>query len=312
MKSDKALLDAYSDAVINVVEHIGPAVVQIGIAKKSNTQNMEGVGSGFFITPDGFLLTNNHVVANVDTITVHLSNAQHIAAHIIGTDPATDLAVLRAVGEDFPFAQLGDSDTLHVGQLAIAIGNPFGFQSTVSTGVISAVGRAMRAQNGRMIENIIQTDASINPGNSGGPLVDSNGNVIGINTATIAAAQGISLAVPSNTAKWVISELIQHGKVTRALLGIIGQPLTLNPLIKRIFKLENNSGVEVVSLQQIGKAGQSGIQIGDCIVRMNDLPVENTDDLHSYLTKQKPGQIVRLTVIRQNRIRVFPIELTEG
>ncbi len=222
---DRDLLDAYSRAVVNVVERVGPAVLSIQVTKEKAGRSPagEGAGSGVIITPDGFILTNNHVVEGAKTLTGTLTDGNTYPVSVVGTDPATDLAVVRMDSGKLPFAELGDSDGLKVGQLVIAIGNPFGFQSTVSTGVISALGRSLRSQSGRLIDNVIQTDVALNPGNSGGPLVDSGGRVIGINTAIIFMAQGISFAIPVNTARWVVGEILTDGKVKRYYLGITAQ-----------------------------------------------------------------------------------------
>jgi len=235
MVSDVELLDAYSRAVISVVDTVGPAVVGVS-----------GVGTGMLITPDGYALTNSHVASAVKAYELTLRDGMTLKAELIGKDPHTDLAVLRATGASLPHARLGDSSQLRVGQLVVAIGHPFGFQSTVTTGVVSALGRTMRAQSGRTIENIIQTDAALNPGNSGGPLVDTRGQVVGINTAIIAMAQGICFAVPSNTAQRVVSLLIRDGRVIRSYLGITGEPWPIHRRIARYYHLDQDSGVRVV------------------------------------------------------------------
>jgi S1-C subfamily serine protease len=223
------LLDAYSRAVITVVDAVGPAVVMVSKRKSSgNAPEQEGAGSGIVIAPDGYILTNDHVVQGADTISVTMQDGTTLDALLVGTDPATDLAVIRANGSDLHYAVLGDSGKLKAGQLVIAIGNPFGFSSTVSTGVVSALGRALRSRDGRLIENIIQHTAPLNPGNSGGPLVDSRGRVVGINTAIIAMAQGIGFSVPADTAIWVVSQLLVHGRVRRGFLGLTAQQRPLN------------------------------------------------------------------------------------
>jgi S1-C subfamily serine protease len=302
-EEDRELLDAYSRAVVGVVEKVGPAVVSIGIRRTAQGPDMpsgEGAGSGVIITPDGFVLTNNHVVAQASEVSATLTDGRTLPAQIIGTDPATDLAVVRVVANGLPTAQLGDSDSLRVGQLAIAIGNPFGFQSTVSTGVISALGRSLRGQSGRLIENIIQTDLPLNPGNSGGPLVDSRGRIIGINTAIIAIAQGISFAIPVNTAKWVVSELVTQGRVRRAYLGIAGQTRPIRRQAQRYYELAKPSVVEVMSVEQNGPAERAGLRTGDYILRLDGQSVGSVDDMHRLLTAHPTNTPVKVTILRNN------------
>ncbi len=308
-ESDKDLLDAYSRAVVSVVEKVGPAVVSIRVKKlaQSSQPGGEGAGSGVIITPDGFVLTNNHVVQQANAVEVGLTDASILPAQVVGADPATDLAVLRVGGSSLPAAELGDSDTLHVGQLAIAIGNPLGFQSTVSTGVISALGRALRSQSGRLIENVIQTDVPLNPGNSGGPLVDSGGRVIGINTAMIFMAQGISFAIPVNTAKWVVGELVAHGQVQRVFLGIAGQTRPLHRRVQRYFELKTSTAVQVVAVEENGPAQRAGLQVGDLIVELNGQSIATVDDIHRSLSRQLVGSRLNLTILRGNERRELQI-----
>jgi S1-C subfamily serine protease len=253
---DREMLDAYSRAVIRVVEQVGDAVVAVNVEKERSSRRAggEGAGSGVLITPDGFVLTNNHVVEGGGHLTVTSTEGKSFAASLIGADPATDLAVIRIprLGDSLPAAALGDSAELAVGQLVIAIGNPLGFQSTVSAGVISALGRTLRSQSGRLIENVIQTDVALNPGNSGGPLVDSRGLVIGINTAMIYMAQGISFAIPVNTARWVVGELVSHGRVRRATLGIAARVRPVSRSVQRGLGLAAPTLVEVVSIEPGG------------------------------------------------------------
>ncbi len=304
-QSDEELLDAYSRAVMGVVDKVGPAVVSIGVKKRAQPTRSRapqwegmGAGSGTIISPDGFVLTNNHVVEDAKEVEVNLTDGSKFAAQIVGTDPATDLAVVRVGGSGLPTAQLGDSSALHVGQLVIAIGNPLGFQSTVSTGVISALGRSLRSQSGRLIENVIQTDVPLNPGNSGGPLLDSRGRVIGVNTAMIYMAQGISFAVPVNTARWVVGELVTRGKVRRAYLGLGAQTRPIGRRTQRFFELSTKSAVEVISLEENGPARRAGLQEGDLIVALNGESVATVDDIHRRLTGQAAGAQVSLTVLR--------------
>src|SRR3989337_2143001 len=282
---DEDLLDAYSRAVVGVAEKVGPAVVGIGVRKRAQGPRVrqEGAGSGVIIAPDGFILTNNHVVEGAQDVEVSLTDGRMFPAQIVGGDPATDLAVVRAGATGLPTAELGDSSSLRVGQLVIAIGNPLGFQSTVSTGVISALGRALRSQSGRLIENVIQTDVPLNPGNSGGPLVDSRGRVIGINTAMIAMAQGLSFAVPINTAKWVVSELVMRGKVRRAHLGLAGQTRPIGRRTQRFFELPTPTAVEVVSIEPNGPAHRAGLRERDLIVAVNGASIATVDDIHRLL-----------------------------
>jgi S1-C subfamily serine protease len=262
------LLDAYSRAVIAVVEKTGPAVVSISVGNHGNASapGPQGAGSGAVVTPDGYILTNAHVVAQARQIEASFVDGTRLAAQIVGQDPATDLAVVQVNASGLPYAMIGSSSSLCVGQLVIAMGNPFGFQSTVSTGVISALGRTLPAQNGRMIENIIQHTAPLNPGNSGGPLVDSRGQLIGINTAIVAAAQGICFAVPSNTAMWVVSQLLTKGRVRRSYLGIIGHARTVNRPFMRFLNLPGDTVLAVLSVEKNSPAEKAGLQQGDCII----------------------------------------------
>src|SRR3989441_13242186 len=278
MVSDVDLLDSYSRAVISVVESVGPAVVGVS-----------GCGTGMLLTPDGYALTNSHVVSAIKAYELTLRDGSSLKAELVGKDPHTDLAVLRASGAGLPHARLGDSSQLRVGQLVVAIGHPFGFQSTVTTGVVSAVGRTMRAQSGRTIENIIQTDAALNPGNSGGPLVDTRGQVVGINTAIIAMAQGICFAVPSNTAQRVVSLLLREGRVVRGYLGITGEPWSLHRRLERYYHLDQSSGVRVAGLDANGPARPAGLHGGDVLVALADHPVKGVDDLPRFLTDWPGG-----------------------
>ncbi len=300
MGGDEELLDAYSRAVVGVVEKVGPAVVSIGVKKHAtrSAQTVEGAGSGVIITPDGFVLTNNHVVEDANELEVGLTDGSTMAAQVVGTDPATDLAVVRIGSSRLPVAELGDSGALRVGQLVIAIGNPLGFQSTVSTGVVSALGRGLRSQSGRLIDNVIQTDVPLNPGNSGGPLVDSRGRVVGINTAMISMAQGISFAIPVNTARWVVGELVTRGKVHRAYLGIAGQARPIGRRVQRYFELPASSVVEVMSIEEGGPAYRGGLRQSDQIVALNGQSIASVDDLHRVLTGTPSGSTVSLTILR--------------
>ncbi len=306
--NEESLLDAYSQAVIGVVEKVGPAVVSIGVTQKgAGGYGGEGAASGVIIAPDGYVLTNNHVVENAAEVEVGLMDGDMFKAEIVGSDPATDLAVVRAATNGLPIAELGDSDALRVGQLVIAIGNPFGFQSTVSTGVISALGRAMRSQTGRLIESVIQTDVPLNPGNSGGPLVDSRGRVIGVNTAIIRPAQGISLAIPVKTASWVIGEILTHGKVRRAYLGLGAQVRPIRPVAQRQFQLSAPSVVEVESLEKNGPAARGGIREGDILLALDGKNIATVDDVHRLLTDRPAGSHITLSILRDNERREIQV-----
>jgi S1-C subfamily serine protease len=312
------LLDAYSQAVTSVVHKVGPAVVHIRVKKKSSArsgrapQEAEGSGSGVIIAPDGYVVTNSHVIEGSGEVEVSLADGRSCTAQIVGLDQATDLALLRIHRSGLPAAQLGDSDRLRVGQLAIAIGNPLGFQSTVTAGVISALGRSLRSNSGRLIENIIQTDAALNPGNSGGPLVDSRGQVVGINTAIIQFAQGICFAIPVNTVRWVITLLIREGKVTRGYLGIAGQRVPVSVSIRRHFHLRQDTGVQVVSVTLSSPAQAAGLQEGDVILSIDGTSTADIDDIHRLLTRHVIGKRLSLTILRNKSLLETEIEPSES
>lgn len=282
--ADVDLLDAYSQAVINVARTVGPAVIAVAARGDSSGRGAGGMGSGFLLTPDGYALTNSHVVHGRRSFTATTEEGDQIGAELVGDDPATDLALLRLVARDLPYSTLGDSEALCVGQLVIAMGNPLGFRSTVSTGVVSAVGRAMRSEDGRLIENIVQHTAPLNPGNSGGPLVDSRGRVVGINTAVIALAQGIGFSIPSNTAAWIVGELVSHGKVRRPSLGISVTVTRLPRRLVRELDLLADTAVEVMEVVPQGPAAAAGIRAHDVIVAANDRIIATVDDLHRLLS----------------------------
>ena len=315
------LLDAYSQAVTNVVSAVGPAVVNIRVKRKVQTrqrsvqQEVEGGASGVIITPDGYIVTNSHVVEGARTIEVGLADGTSYAAKLVGQDPATDLATVVIPASGLPIARLGDSDRLRVGQLVIAIGNPLGFQSTVTTGVVSALGRSLRSQSGRLIENVLQTDAALNPGNSGGPLVDSRGAIVGINTAIIQFAQGICFAIPVNTVRWVVSLLIREGKVTRGYLGISGQTVPLPVQVIRYFGLQSNSGVHVMSVAPDSPAEEAGLKEGDIIISLGKDQVSGVDDIHRLLTSDVIGRNMNIVLLRGWTTRVekavVPAEVPE-
>jgi S1-C subfamily serine protease len=297
---DRNLLDAYSQAVVNVTEKVGPAVVSINIGWRIRENGMDkgGTGSGALFAPDGYVLTNSHVVHGATQITVVLDNHQEYKAELIGEDPATDLAVIRLFASGLPFVEIGNSSTLKVGQLVIAIGNPFGFQSTVSTGVISALGRHFRSDEGRLMENIIQHTAPLNPGNSGGPLVDARGRVVGINMAIIQMAQGLSFSIPANTVKWVVSQVLAHGRVRRAYLGIAGRQQAVDHRLARVLHLENDAAVEVAVVEQGSPADRAALLKYDLIVAINGQPVSSVDDLHQWLSQWPIGNQLTLTIVR--------------
>jgi S1-C subfamily serine protease len=313
VEDDVNLLDAYSRAVTSVVERVAPSVVAISIEKNgpNRQQHSEGSGSGVIIAPDGFILTNNHVVEHVSRVSVMLTDGRSLEARVIGTDAATDLAVIRVSASGLPISQLGNSDMLHVGQLAIAIGNPLGFQSTVSAGVISALGRSLRSRSGRLIENVIQTDVALNPGNSGGPLVNSRGRVIGINTAMIFMAQGISFAIPVNTAKWVVGELVTHGRVRRAYLGISAMVRQLTGLQQSRLKARLPMVVQIIGVEASGPAHRAGLREGDIIVSIDGHRIYNIDEIHQLLSKKPPGTRVRADILRRGVSREHDIVLGE-
>jgi len=278
--ADADLLDAYSQAVIHVVETVSPAVISLS---GHNADGRGGAGSGFIVTPDGYAITNSHVVEDRAKLQAETAEGDKLPAEIIGDDPATDLAIVRLSASGLPYAQLGDSDALRVGQLVIAMGSPLGLQSTVSTGVVSALGRSMRARDGRLIESIVQHAAPINPGNSGGPLVDSRGLVVGINTAIIAMAQGLGFAIPSKTAEWVLQEILVHGQVRRRQLGIVAQVTRIPRTLVRELDLLADQGVEVRDVVASSMAGKAGIRADDIIVSLAGRLVTSIDDLHRLL-----------------------------
>lgn len=307
-RSNVALLDAYSRAVMSVVDAVGPAVVSIAAAtrsKKKVAPETETDGSGVIFAPDGYVLTNDHVVHGSKQLFVSLTNGTTHEAALVGTDPATDLAVIRADAANLPFATLGASASLRVGQLVIAIGNPFGFQSTISTGVVSALGRALRSSAGRLIENIIQHTAPLNPGSSGGPIVDSRGRVVGLNTAIILGAQGIGFSIPSDTAKWVVPQLLTLGRVRRGSLGIAARQRPLSRRTARFFNLSQETVVEVLSVTRNGPAAQGGMRKGDLIVALNGSDVTDVDLLQKFLADWPIGKPVTVSVLRaQKRLEI--------
>ena len=311
--TDADLLDAYSQAVIGVNKSVGPAVVSVQTASQARSgRPAGGSGSGVIISPDGFVLTNSHVVHGQDQIHVVTSDGDRLAATLAGDDPATDLAVLRVHSRDLPHAPLGESSKLQVGQLVIAIGNPLGFASTVSTGVVSALGRSFRGAGGRLIEEVIQHTAPINPGNSGGPLIDGRGRVVAINTAIIATAQGIGFGVPADTAKWVVGELLSRGRVTRAKLGIAGATRAVPPQLARALDLVNERVVEVAGIEPGSPAADAGLRLGDGIAAVHGRLVQDVDDLHRFLAKWPAGRPVELSVLRDGQAFEVSVTPTAG
>jgi S1-C subfamily serine protease len=312
--SDDEILDAYSQTVIGAAERINPSVVNIEVTQAGKGRNqrmprndMGGSGSGFIFTPDGFILTNSHVAHGASKISVTLADGRRSEAQLIGDDPETDLAVVRINLPNLMPVALGDSQKIRVGQLAIAIGNPYGFQYSVTAGVVSALSRTLRTPSGRSLDNIIQTDAALNPGNSGGPLVNSRGEVIGVNTAVILPAQGLCFAIAINTAKFVAGQLIKEGRVRRSYIGVAGQVVPLHRRVVRHFKLNVETAVLVVSLEAKSPALKAGLQEGDLIVGYDEHPISGIDDLHRLLTDQKVGVRSRLKIIRRNEMLMLDI-----
>jgi S1-C subfamily serine protease len=302
---DVELLDAYSRAVTGAVEITGPAVVKIELERRGS------VGSGVLFTPDGFILTNSHVVAHAQQVRVTLPDGRSARADRVGHDPHTDLAVVRIDGTDLPWARFGDSKRVRVGQIAIAIGNPYGFHHSVTAGVVSALGRSLRSQSNRLMDDVIQTDAALNPGNSGGPLVTTGGEVIGINTAMILPAQGLCFAIASNTARFVASLLIRDGRIRRSYVGLAGQNTPIPRAVARANQLAISSGVLVQSVEPNSPAAKSGLHEGDVILAFADQPVAGVDDLHRLLTADRigvPSTIVVLQGMARRTMTVVPEE----
>ena len=298
---ESELRDAYSKAVTGAVRTVGPSVVNIEVKMKGQGprgREGRGGGSGFIFTPDGFVLTNSHVVHGADSIDVTLSDGRSAKARLIGDDPDTDLAVIHIDLPNLCASSFGDSSAIQVGQLAIAIGNPYGFQATVTAGVVSALARSFRASSGRLIDNVVQTDAALNPGNSGGPLVDSQGRVIGVNTAVIIVAQGICFAIPSNTAQYVAARLIRDGRIRRSHIGVMSQIVPLSRKVVRFHGLEHETAIHVMDMESDSPAAKSGLQAGDMIVAFDGKGVGSIDDLHRMLTEERVGVPTEMTVLR--------------
>jgi S1-C subfamily serine protease len=304
---DLPLLDAYSNAVIAAVELVAPAVAHLQVERK-------GSGSAFAFTPDGLLLTNSHVVHGAKRVRATFADGTSADADVIGDDPDTDIAVVR-IGVGAQPVTLGSSRAVRVGQIAIALGNPYGFQHTVTAGVVSALGRSLRAQSGRLIDDVLQTDAALNPGNSGGPLVNSRGEVIGVNTAIIPGAQGICFATSIDTVKWVVTQLLRDGRVRRGYLGIAGATVPLSRRYARHFGLENTHAVRVESIEGEGPARRAGMEAGDLIVAFDGKAINGIDDLHRLLTAERIGEASRLAVLRRSQrveLELRPLERRGG
>jgi S1-C subfamily serine protease len=310
--NDQVLLDAYSNAVIGVTERVGPAVVRVETGPKARDARQRGLGSGIVISPDGLVLTNSHVVGSAKEIRLRDTEGFDTDAHVLGVDADTDLALLRADGaRDLRHARLGDSKGLRRGQLVVAIGNPLGFESTVTAGVVSALGRSIRSVSGRTIEDVIQTDAALNPGNSGGALVSSNAEVIGVNTAIIQGAQGICFAVASNTAQFVLSEIIRHGYVRRAFIGVGGQTAPVPRRHAVLAGVDNTMGALLTQIEPEGPAGQAGLLPGDVAIRLDGVEINGVDDLIRVLDRDRIGRTLRMDVLRLGRLREIDIHPVE-
>ena len=313
LAADGVLLDAYSHAVIGAVAKVAPAVAHVRVERANAPRGgREGSGSGFLITPDGYLVTNSHVAGGATALEVTLPDGRTAKADIVGDDPDSDLAVLKVGAGDLAWSRFGNSGAVQVGQIAIAIGSPYGFQHTVTAGIVSALGRSMRARTGRMLDNILQTDASLNPGNSGGPLVDARGAVIGVNTAVILPAQGICFAIAASTAERVSILLIREGRVRRAWLGIGGQTLPLPRRIVRHFGLVRESGVRIETIEAGSPAAGSDLSRGDVIVALDESPIANIDDLQRMLVGDAIGRAVDVTVVRRDRVLTLPVTPRES
>ncbi len=316
---EEGLLDAYSRAVVGVAESVSPSVVNINVRQRSRARGprggggeISGSGSGFIFTPDGFLLTNSHVIHGASKIEAVLPDGRRFDAELVGDDPDTDLAVLRIAAPALVPVPLGDSKLLKVGQLVVAIGNPYGFQCTVTAGVVSALGRSLRSTSGRLIDNVVQTDAALNPGNSGGPLVTSRGEVAGVNTAVILPAQGICFAIAVNTVKFVASRLIRDGKIRRGYIGVAGQNVPLVRRVARFHELSAESGIQVIAVERNSPAERAGVQEGDIIIAYDDQVTAGIDDLHRLLTEKQVGVSSPLTVLRRLEKQTLTIVAEES
>lgn len=312
---DMSLLDAYSQTVVRVTQQVSAAVMHLQVRKPQNAKNRQaqpnrgdgGTGSGFVISSDGFVVTNSHVVSGAEHIDASLPDGRSFQARVVGDDPATDIAVIKIDGDSLSSVAFGESNRLQVGQIAIAIGNPFGFQYSVTAGVVSALGRTLRSQSGRLIDDVIQTDAALNPGNSGGPLVDSNGFVIGVNTAVILPAQGLCFAVASDLARFVVGKLILEGKVRRGYLGISAQSVPLPPKWTQTLQLPTKGGIQIQGVEPDGPANNSDLRPGDILVQFEGKPVESIDDLHKSLDETTIGRKSNLWVVRDGALKSLSV-----
>jgi len=318
---DAATLDAYSHTITSVADEVSPSVGRIDVEGPASPQGgrpgrpgrpdqATGSGSGFVFTPDGYVLTNSHVVSGARRITVSMLDGRKLPGHVIGDDPDTDLAVVSVQASELATLTFGDSSAVRVGQIAVAVGNPFGFDCTVTAGVVSALGRSLRTKTGRLVDDVIQTDAALNPGNSGGPLVDSRGRVIGVNTAMIMPAQGICFAIAVNTASFVVTRLIRDGRIRRAYLGVAGQNVPLHRRVVRYHGLPREHAVFVVSVEPDGPGARGGLRDGDMIVAFDDHPIGGMDDLHKLLTEERAGHEVAVAVLRgteRHTLAVTPV-----
>ncbi len=310
--NDGPLLDAYSEAVSSAVDTAGAAVVHLEVQTRRSADKLEGgSGSGFFLSPDGYALTNSHVVHGASRLFVHLTDGRRLRADLVGEDPHTDLAVVRVSSEPLPFLPLADSDRVRPGQIAIALGSPMGFQQTVTAGVVSGLGRSLRTQSGRTIDNIIQTDAALNPGNSGGPLLNTRAEVIGVNTAIIRPAQGICFAIASNLAHWVAGWLIKDGRLRRSYLGVGGQTVPLLRAVARTYQVDQATGVLVSHLAPNSPAVAAGLREGDVIVALDTFPIRTVTDLHQLLTSDTIDRPATLTIFRLAERIVLPVRPAE-
>ena len=304
--SDAALLDAYSAAVVNAIGAVAPAVVKLEVGR-------HGSGSGFLFSDDGLTITNSHVVQGADHVVVTFNTGETARGEVLGDDPHTDLALVRVAGNRRPYATLGDSAALRVGQIAIAIGNPYGFDCTVTTGVISALGRSLRARSGRLMDDVLQTDAALNPGNSGGPLVTSAGEVVGVNTAMIMPAQGLSFAIASNTVRFVVSRLLRDGRLRRSFLGVAGQVAQVPRQLARHHGLAVGSAVRVEAVEPSSPASSAGLRPGDLIYAFDNQPVTGIDSLHRLLTDERIGRAVPVALLRGiERLELVAVPWSDG
>ena len=312
--ADEALIDAYSNAVSSAVAAAHPAVVHIEVSsftKASADRPQQGSGSGFFISPDGYILTNSHVVHGARELKVFLADGRKLGADLIGDDPDTDLAVIRVSADDLSHLTFADSDAIKPGQIAIAIGSPMGFQQTVTAGIVSGLGRSLRGASGRLIDNVIQTDAALNPGNSGGPLVNTRGEVIGVNTAIIRPAQGICFAIASNTARWVVGLLIKDSRIRRSFIGVAGQTVPLIRKVARYHHIKQDTGVLVAGFEPDSPAARAGLLEGDVLLALDDAPTPAVDALHKLLTADRIGERAIMAFLRGVELRrhaIIPLE----